>query len=408
MPHPGEWGSCASIAVRAAIIVVMSAALVACSSPKEPPTLVHTVVAPPPLPPPPWRDAGSVPNATGVERWTDASRDRIIVGQWTAPRDGGRVLLLVLPGLAQGSSAPPSLVGTLVDAGFVVLVVGHPGNDAEVWQSPEARRADFRLAARRMYAFSEVTDRAADVRFALDSLARQPPPWMPAKALEHVGVIGIGLGAQTAQFLLGEQMTRDAPPVRDARIAAAALVAPYVGFEGPGMNQRYAGITTPLLIAYGLTETDPNGLGMTAQQRRAMVDALKGASVVEVRLPAAALASMQTVIFGPSVPREGPTLPPLPRGEGPGQSGRAQKGGPTTQSGDTADPGPMFGAGPGSGGGRNEQVARAALIFSVSAFFEWQLLRNADAREWLEGPHPGPVLWAALPAGRTERPAAAR
>jgi hypothetical protein len=46
---------------------------------------------------------------------------------------------------------------------------------------------------------------------------------------------------------------------------------------------------------------------------------------------------------------------------------------------------------------------RVAVLFSVSAFFESELLGSADAREWLEGPHPGPAIWTFHPAGRTGR-----
>jgi hypothetical protein len=37
----------------------------------------------------------------------------------------------------------------------------------------------------------------------------------------------------------------------------------------------------------------------------------------------------------------------------------------------------------------------------VQAFFEAELLGSADAREWLEGSHPGPAQWTTSPAGRT-------
>ncbi len=41
-----------------------------------------------------------------------------------------------------------------------------------------------------------------------------------------------------------------------------------------------------------------------------------------------------------------------------------------------------------------------ALLLSVQAFFEAELLGSSDAREWLEGPHPGPAQWTTYPAGR--------
>ena len=123
------------------------------------------------------------------------------------------------------------------------------------------------------------------MRFVLDALEKQPPPWLPAGAVRRVGVVGIGLGAQTAQWLLGEPMARTQVATSEPRLVAAALLGPYVGFEGPAMHQRYEAIVTPLLVAYGLTETDPYGLGMTSQQRRAMV--ARTAQCARHRTPAA-------------------------------------------------------------------------------------------------------------------------
>jgi hypothetical protein len=56
---------------------------------------------------------------------------------------------------------------------------------------------------------------------------------------------------------------------------------------------------------------------------------------------------------------------------------------------------------PSTGSQSNERASMIALIFSVRAFFEAELLSNVDAREWLEGRHPGPVQWATYPAGRS-------
>ena len=277
-----------------AAAVAMALLLAACSAP-QPPAAAPVVAVPLPLPPPPWRDDAPLSVTSGQWRWTDASRDRVIGAQWHAPSaSAAQALLLVLPGLAQGSSAPPALIEALVGSGFAVVTIGHAGNDAAVWRSPEARRADFTEAARRMYGASDVTERGADVRFVLDALEKQPPPWLAAGALRRVGVVGIGLGAQTAQWLLGEPMARTQVATSEPRLVAAALLGPYVGFEGPAMHQRYEAIVTPLLVAYGLTETDPYGLGMTSQQRRAMVLELRNARVTELRLPTSSLAGALT------------------------------------------------------------------------------------------------------------------
>ena len=49
-----------------------------------------------------------------------------------------------------------------------------------------------------------------------------------------------------------------------------------------------------------------------------------------------------------------------------------------------------------------DRAARVALLLSVQAFFEAQLLGDVDARDWLEGPHPGPAQWKTYPAGRAQ------
>lgn len=398
---------------------IAMALLAACSAP-QPPAAAPAAAAPLPLPPPPWRDDVPLSATSGRWQWTDASRDRVIAAQWHAPSaSAAQALLLVLPGLAQGSSAPPALIEALVGSGFAVVTIGHAGNDAAVWRGPEARRADFTEAARRMYAASEATERGADVRFVLDALEKQPPPWLAAGALNRVGVVGIGLGAQTAQWLLGEPMARTQTPASEPRLVAAALLGPYVGFEGPAMHQRYEAIVAPLMVAYGLTETDPFGLGMTSQQRRAMVLELRNARVTELRLPTSSLAGALTPGAAPAWAAGGPAAPagagPMSRSEpptrgtrGPGSpGGGTQPGKGNPPSGAMMTPGgasdatmAMSGGPMGVAPGSGDRAARVALLLTVQAFFEAELLGSRDAREWLEGPHPGPAQWTTYVAGR--------
>ncbi len=392
-----------------ACVAAMAALLLACSTPGPPTAAPAPAPEPIVLPLPPWRDGSPLAVASGRWQWTDPSRDRTIVAQWHAPSgSAAQALLLVLPGLAQGSAAPPALVEALAGAGFAVVTIGHPGNDAAVWRSPEARRADFAEAARRMYAASEAMERGTDVRFVLDALEKQPPSWLPGGTTRRVGVVGIGLGAQTAQWLLGEPMARAQIAERDPRLVAAALLGPYVSFDGPPMHRRYEAIETPLLVAFGLTETDPYGLGMTSQQRRAMVAELRNARVTELRLPTASLAGVLAPGAGsnPAAADSMPSMPggagPMPRGEPPARGGRSQGGG-TPKGGATSSGGPegaFPGGPPGVASGAGARSARVALLLSVQAFFEAEMLGSGDAREWLDGPHPGPAQWTTYPAGR--------
>ena len=389
--------------------------LAACSTPVPPASAFEiappaTASAPTPVPPTPWRDGSPLSVSSGVAEWNDPGRDRTIAAQWSVPNGvAPQALLLVLPALGQGTWAPPALIESLAGAGFAVVTLGHPGNDATVWQGPDARRADFTQAARRMYAPGEVAERGADVRFVLDALERQPPAWLPAAALRRIGAVGIGLGAQTVQSLLGEPMARGQAPAIEPRIAAAALLAPYVGFEGPAMHQRYGGIVTPLLVAYGLSESDPYGLGMTSKQRRAMVAELRNARVTELRLPTSSLvgALEPGAPVGPAMVSAAP-MPsgtgPMPRNESPTRTSRVPGGGVPTQGGSIQQRKPVDASMASSGGPRTpsagEGAARLAVLWSVQAFFEAELLGSADAREWLEGPHPGPAQWTTTPASR--------
>lgn len=382
------------------------------------------------LPPVPWRDSVAPAAQSGTLYWSDVPRNRLITARWSAPPPSAvRGLVIMLPALAQGDQAAPSLVDALNAAGFAVLTLGHPGNDATVWTTPQARNADFAEAARRHYTMAQARQRVADVRFVLDELQRDPPAWLPPAALQRIGVTGIGLGAQTAQWLAGEQMTA-APPAAEPRIRAVALLGPYVGFEGPGLHQRYLSVHVPMLIIYGSNEVEPFGLGMPAQQRRAMVDQLVNAPIVEVRLPVSLAA-----LLGSSGPhgtaREGdePRTPPARReaggpggggGRGPGGGGSRSPGGGASGPGGSSPTGIHRDDGGGMGGpttmsgppgardprlagvaSRDAEVARTALHFSTVAFFEADLLGSTNARDWLVGPHPAPVQWSVRSAGAT-------
>lgn len=435
----GVWRPGRAAGMNAALAAMTAVLLLSgCAGPQPPgprdlggrPEQGATPTPPASIPPTPWRDAKAAVSA-GTWQWHDARRGRTIEARWIAAAEA-QALLLVLPGLARGDELPQQLGELLAQAGFAVVALGHPGNETLKWRALQApptpaapdtfkaaaeRQGEFKLAARRMFAADAVAERAADVRYVLDVIAQTPPSWLSPAAAQRIGAIGVGLGAQTVQWLIGEQMARDRETVAESRIAAAALVGPFVGFDGPGMHQRYRAIRTPLLVAYGLAETDPFGLGMTAQQRRAMVDQIDQARVVELRLPTRASIDLLSPIAGPgmTVPVDTPGMPAPPSAGAPPRGGREPGGGRPGGAGPLS--GPAAGAAPGMPASgplprspaetaalaRSDSAARIALLFSLSAFFEVELLGNADAREWLEGPHPGPAQWTLHPPGRAAR-----
>jgi hypothetical protein len=387
------------------------ATLASCAGPQPPARPVAAPPTPIVLPPAPWRDGGELLVQRGTWQWNDARRERAIRARWAAPGDApAQGLILVLPGLARGVEAPAILMDSLAGAGFAVVSLGHPGNDDSVWQSPAARHADFKLAARRMYSVAELTERGDDVRFVLDAIEREAPSWLRLAPSHRTGLIGIDLGAQTAQWLVGEQMARELTSVASPRLSAAALLGPYVGFDGPSLHQRYQGISVPLLVVFGAGETDPYGLGMTAAQRRAMVGAMTNARVTEIRTPASVVSLLYPSSAGITSPDEAAARMPGKSGAGgmppPGsRSGRGGSGG-APPAGETGEGGPPGTGMPGVGlsspsSASSERLSTIAIMLSLRAFFEAELLGNADAREWLEGRHPGPVQWATYAAGRS-------
>lgn len=96
--------------------------------------------------------------------------------------------------------------------------------------------------------------------------------------------------------------------------------------------------------------------------------------------------------------------PPSRGTRGPGGGSPSGKGSPPSGAmmaqGGGADTALGPGAAPMVAASTSERAARVALLLSVQAFFEAELLGSRDAREWLEGPHPGPAQWTTYVAGR--------
>jgi hypothetical protein len=141
-----------------------------------------------------------------------------------------------------------------------------------------------------------------------------------------------------------------------------------------------------------------------------MVAELRNAHVTELRLPTASLlgalvpvASVGSPVAG-AAPAPG-AAGPISRSEPGTRTGRGTGAGVPSQGGSILQRAPLDRTIASGGAPRpvsaGERATRVALLWSVQAFFEAELLGNADARDWLEGPHPGPAQWSTYPAGRT-------
>ncbi|MGH6624377.1 MAG: hypothetical protein ACREBN_10410 [Burkholderiaceae bacterium] len=371
----------------------------------------------PPLPTALWTDEPLRDTTEGHSVWVDPARGRTIHASWATPRDQAALgLVLFFPALGQASITADPLIRMLAGAGYAVVVLGEPspidlrlagpvpraseqgapasGTPEERQGAGSAARGDDpataagrpalvsrdRSTARAAFSIAIATERALDARFALGQLELAPPFQIGAEARNRVAIVGLELGAQTAQLLIGEQMQRQTAAAPDSRVRAAVLLAPFSSFEGPGFSQRYRSITVPLLVVFGSLESDSHGLGITAAQRRQMAKAID-APLYAVELNGASVTELfvRRGIFAPgdSAPRARAPMGDVPSG---GNAGAR----PTTLA-EEVGKGPRFvstEAAPAQS--RAPPAAMRTTLLATRAFLDAVLLGDADAREWLE------------------------
>lgn len=392
-----------------------------------------------PLPAALWTDEPLRAVRSDEAAWLDPARGRTIRVRWAAPEDRAALgLVLLLPALGQSPEMSEPLVRMLAAAGYAVIASGDlrpPGTRSAVLsgepRTPTVDRSDpmmqrpssgavaadvlqplpprpERSAARAAFSAAAATDRVLDARFVLDQLGRAAPFPLAAEARDRIAVIGLELGAQTAQLLIGEQMQRQTPPAPDTRVRAAVLLAPFASFEGPAFSQRYRAIAVPLLIVFGGRESDAHGLNITAAQRRQMVSAIEAPRYTVELLDASV-----TQLFAPrtmEAPSDAPFRMRPPMGDGPGAGAPGARTGSAPAGGLVADGMPARPDMPGTtSSARASAAATAAMrttLLATRAFLDAELLGDKDAREWLErnsGASAGAVV--RTPAGtQSERP----
>lgn len=368
-----------------------------------------------PLPTALWTDEPLRDTTDGHSVWIDSARGRTIHAVWAAPRDRPALgLVLFFPALGQTPTVAEPLVRMLAGAGYAVVVLNAPrpvdlqpgaprasepgpprsGMPEENLGAGSAPRSDDppaagrpapvirdRSAERAAFSIAVATERALDARFALSQLASAPPFPVAAEARNRVAIVGLELGAQTAQLLIGEQMQRQTAATPDARVRAAVLLAPFSSFEGPAFSQRYRAITVPLLVVFGSLESDSHGLGITAAQRRQMAKAIE-APLYAVELSGASVTELFVrrgpVVPGDSAPRARPMIDPQGGGGGrPGSTSptladEVAKASRVVNPQSTPEP------------SRATPAALRTTLLATRAFLDAVLLGDADAREWLE------------------------
>lgn len=193
-----------------------------------------------------------------TEAWTDPVRKRVLPVRLRLPQGEGAAPAVVLSHGLGGSRDGLAYLGCgLVEAGFVVLHLQHPGTDSALWQG----RAD--IGAALMAAVldaGQALARLQDGIFAVDELLRRAArPGLLHGRVDpaRIAAAGHSYGAWTVQHLVGQRLPGGDHGLRlpDPRLRAGVLLSP---IPPRGLPPRFAfdRVAVPLLHVTG---TQDNG-----------------------------------------------------------------------------------------------------------------------------------------------------
>ncbi|MBL8329246.1 MAG: hypothetical protein JNJ71_10370 [Rubrivivax sp.] len=216
----------------------------------------------------PWGFArGGAPGAVVDGSWRDPERSREIPWRLRLPTvDGPWPLVLYSHGLGGSREGGDAWGQAWRDAGIAVLHVQHGGSDTAVWR--EGVRA-LRAAA----SAQQLLERARDVRFVLDELARRAAsreaPWTTMQA-DAIGMAGHSFGAMTTQALAGQRYPAGIQ-LADSRLRAFIALSPS---SAQGMAGAFAEITRPFFAITGSLDGDPFGSYDSGEPRARVYEGL--------------------------------------------------------------------------------------------------------------------------------------
>jgi hypothetical protein len=184
-----------------------------------------------------------------VAAWRDAVRNRVVPVRIYLPAVPARVPLVIWsPGMGATNAGGSVWAHAWAAAGLAVITVQHPGSD-DVAFAPGPNRAE-----RRLFATSGVhmIERAGDIGFVMDELARRPREGACDLARidqDRIGVAGHSLGAWTVQALAGQRFGGERGQI-DRRPRA------FIGLSGSQLEPGdpaaiFGGIGRPYLVISG-------------------------------------------------------------------------------------------------------------------------------------------------------------
>jgi len=206
---------------------------------------------------------------------TDASRDRDIPIRVYLPKvERPAPVVLFSHGLGGSRETCGYLGEHWSGRGYAVVFLQHPGSDEKVWKDkpPLRRMMALKSAANRQ----NTQARFKDVPFVIDTLTA----WNKGPGhrfyhrldLDKLGMSGHSYGAVTAQALGGQSARLVGQRYREDRIKAALLLSPSVHGRTPA-EEAFGDVKIPWLMMTGSEDTAPIG-GMTVADRRKVYPAL--------------------------------------------------------------------------------------------------------------------------------------
>lgn len=169
-------------------------------------------------------------------------------------------LVIYLPGLGESRSAGELWRNAWGQAGYAVLSIQLLADDAQIWQSREARSGDFKSLARQRHSAAAMEERLGALHALLDELRKRTnDAALKNVDLSRIVLAGYDIGAYTAMVAAGEKLANPKVPSRSEQFAAIIALSPFAEFSGPAFESRYAAITMPVLSITGRGDVDAYG-----------------------------------------------------------------------------------------------------------------------------------------------------
>jgi len=177
-------------------------------------------------------------------------------------------LIVYLPGLGESRTAGEVWRSAWAQAGYAVLSIQLLAEDAQLWESREARNGEFKSLARQRFSTPIMEERLAALRALLAELhTRANEPALKNVDLSRIVLAGFDVGAYTAMVAAGEKLPKSKAAPLGEPIAAVIALSPYADFSGVPLEARYTDLAMPVLSVTGRGDVDTYGW-VTAENLR--------------------------------------------------------------------------------------------------------------------------------------------